>query len=177
MSSGARSTFGDSAPRQSPVLVPLSLSGALAITLAVSGATAHVSGCPPGCDPLDGGDLTQHQYAAGNGIAQIIAPFESLIGVFLADAPPDKSRAPRPYRVPKDATRLFLANMDGFEWNVDSTISHAKWEMPAEPPPLHTRPRSPVARRLLRTSSRQRRPCRRRGYQAGGSRRRVGGQE
>ena len=186
MPNGARSSFGDSAPRQAPILVPVSLSGAVAVTFSVSGATAHVPGCPPGCDPPDGGGLTRHQDGAENGISQIAAPFDSLIGLFLGDAPPDKSRAPRAmdferigrnfvslapelkqiffigagvnkngtvrrFLVPKGATRLFLANMDGFEWinnsgsfvvkvivertdvsssmfNVDSTISYAKWD-------------------------------------------------
>jgi hypothetical protein len=185
MPRGARSSFGDSAPRQSPVLVPLPLADAVAVTLTVSGGSNHVPSCPPMCDPLDGGLFTAHQDGAENGISNVVAPYDSLLGVFLTDDQPDRSRAPktldftrigtkftsvapllrqvffigagvnkdgskRRCLVPRGATRLFLANMDSYEWSnntggfvvtvsieradvsssmldVDSKIAFSKW--------------------------------------------------
>ena len=39
--------------------------------------------------------MTDHQYGAEDGIANVRAPFESLVGVFLDDRRPDKSKAPK----------------------------------------------------------------------------------
>jgi hypothetical protein len=55
----------------------------------------HQPGCPPFCDRPDGADVTRHMDGPENGISNIVAPYDSLLGVFLDDARPDKSRAPR----------------------------------------------------------------------------------
>lgn len=100
----------------------------------------------------NGAQLATHENEAEHGMSQITAPMNSLLGVFLDDTCPDKSRAPKPlkvqpgskdqvtvspqlkqiffigagatkegvtrkYEVAKGATRLFLAVMDGYEWN------------------------------------------------------------
>ena len=96
MPNGTRSTYGDRAPRpRSPVLVNLSLTGAVAVTFAASGRVNHVSQCPPACDPPNGAELTAHQNGAEHGISDIVAPINSLLGLFLTDERPDRSRAPK----------------------------------------------------------------------------------
>jgi hypothetical protein len=149
---GTRSTHGDRAPEQAPVLVDLSLTNAAAVIVSASGAINHLPGCPPTCDPPQGSAIARHQNGAEHGISDVVAPMNSLLGVFLGDDRPDRGRAPRalnfgaigteflsispqlkqvfflgsgatragrPQRfvVPKNATRLFLGTMDGFEWN------------------------------------------------------------
>jgi len=152
MPNGARSTYGDRAPQESPVLVNLSLKDAFEVTFEAVGAVNHVPGCPPACDPPEGGRPTEHENGSENGISNIEAPSDALLGVFLDDDRPDRSKAPKGLRfgsiglnfpslapelkqvfyigkgatksgarvrfaVPKGATRLFLAVMDGHEWN------------------------------------------------------------
>lgn len=95
MPAGTKVGDGDRAPEQSPVLVDLSLMDAVAVTFAVSGGMEHQPGCPPFCDRPDGADVTRHMDGPENGISNIVAPYDSLLGVFLDDARPDKSRAPR----------------------------------------------------------------------------------
>jgi hypothetical protein len=59
----------------------------------------------------DGEDLISHYLGAENGIADITAPFVSLIGVFLGPNSPDHEVAPRPldFRHPADRDYLVLA--------------------------------------------------------------------
>ena len=95
MPGGARVSWGDSAPRQSPLQVPVSLEGATAVTFAATGAASHgPQPCPPYCSPPEGRELTDHQYGSEDGISDVRAPYESLLGVFLDDQPPDRSKAP-----------------------------------------------------------------------------------
>jgi hypothetical protein len=95
MPAGTKVGDGDRAPQQSPVLVDLSFVDAVAVTFAVSGGMEHNAGCPPFCDQPDGADLTRHMDGAENGISNIVAPYDSLLGVFLDDDRPHRSRAPR----------------------------------------------------------------------------------
>ena len=92
---GTKSTYGDSAPRQSPVLVETSLTNAAAVSVVASGAINHYPGCPTDCDPPQGSSIVRHANGAEHGISDIAAPINSLLGVFLGDDRPDRSRAPK----------------------------------------------------------------------------------
>lgn len=94
MPTGTRARVGDRAPQQSPVLVEISLDRATAVSFRASGAVDHTPNCPPGCYPPDGSSLTGHQGGAEHGIAAVLAPINSLVGVFLDDQRPDRSLHP-----------------------------------------------------------------------------------
>jgi hypothetical protein len=95
MPTGTQSRMGDSAPQQSPVLVPRTLSHAVAVTFTSVGAIEHTPKCPPTCSGPNGTTvLSRHIKGTENGISDIFAPMDSLVGVFLSDEPPDRSRAP-----------------------------------------------------------------------------------
>jgi hypothetical protein len=95
MPAGTRSTYNDRAPEQSPVLVELSLQGAVSITFSAAGKVEHAPYQPPEYNSPDGGDSWDHYFGEENGISNIKAPINSLLGVFLTDDRPDRSRAPR----------------------------------------------------------------------------------
>lgn len=84
----------DSAPGQSPVLVPLPITGGDLFSFEVTGSVLNGDG------PLDltpDGDLFQYSGrfpGAENGIADMFGPINSLIGVFLDDSQPDGSETP-----------------------------------------------------------------------------------
>ena len=97
MPAGTQSRVGDSAPQQSPVLTTRALSHASAVTFTALGAVEHTPACPPTCySPNGTAVLSRHIKGAENGISDILAPMDSLVGVFLSDEPPDKSKAPPP---------------------------------------------------------------------------------
>ena len=153
--SGTKARVGDSAPQQSPVLVQRALSHAVAVTFTAVGAIQHTPECPPDCYGPNGAELARHRDGAEHGISDVIAPMDALMGVFLGDERPDRSKTPRTldyrairrdingfspqlkqvffigdgrtssgalrrYLVPAKATRLYLAVMDGYEWNNNS---------------------------------------------------------
>jgi len=98
MPSGATASLGDVAPTHSPVLVTgLPLTSGHVLRFSATGLTDH---CDTGgrCG-LAGpeGDLiepsVQHTTGAENGIADIFAPIDSLIGVFLDSTQPSLSPA------------------------------------------------------------------------------------
>lgn len=94
MPKGTRADIDDRAPQQSPVLVQLP-ADAREVTFAASGGVDHQPGCPPRCDSPDGSLLTEHRRGAEHGIGDVAAPYNALVGVFLTDDRPDKSRPPR----------------------------------------------------------------------------------
>lgn len=89
--------FSDSAPGQSPVQVLLSFSPGDFLVFTSTGATDH---CDFGLCGLAGpdGDLveppTSRVFGPEHGIADLVAPIDSLVGVFLGPAQPDSSAAP-----------------------------------------------------------------------------------
>jgi len=93
MPHGTKAQKGDTAPEQSPVLVKLSLTGATAITFTVSGEVSHGPMWP--AEPPDGSRVLAYHIGSEHGIAGVVAPFESLMGVFLDNGQPDRNRAPR----------------------------------------------------------------------------------
>lgn len=93
MPAGSTASSGDTAPSESPFLVPgLELSAGAVLNFGVSGSVSHTPR-PSGLSP-DGGGFTSHSAGAQNGIATLTARFESLLGVFLDDSRPDLSPAP-----------------------------------------------------------------------------------
>ncbi len=98
MPDGTISLFGDSAPSNSPTQIP-----GLAVTPGASlyfSATGLISHAPPG-EPLietsgpDGGtNILSHDFGPENGISDIHAPVNALLGVFLGPKQPDGSPAP-----------------------------------------------------------------------------------
>jgi hypothetical protein len=93
MPDGATASYGDVAPAQSPVLVSgLTLTPGETLTFSVSGSVNNSPG-PSGLGP-DGSGFYGHGPGAENGISNIVAPLNSLLGVFLDDTQPDLTPAP-----------------------------------------------------------------------------------
>ncbi len=96
MPPGSTASSGDTAPAHSPVGVlglDLGLGGFLTFTGA-TGGVSNAGGCPPGCSPIDGGGFFNHGAGAENGISDVRAPLNALVGVFLDASQPDSSPAP-----------------------------------------------------------------------------------
>jgi hypothetical protein len=99
MPNGSTASSGDIAPDQSPVLVGVPFSPGDIFTFSATGLTDH---CTDGACGLAGpeGDFGEvffpHLTGAENGIANLTAPIDSLIGVFLGAGQPDSSAAPGP---------------------------------------------------------------------------------
>ena len=101
----------DVAPAQSPQLV-VGLCLQVGETLTFQ-ATGGVLNCPGGpLDPPDGsGTITNHNWdddLGENGISDIIAPYNCLIGVFLDDAQPDLTPEPGYLDFSTQASRDYL---------------------------------------------------------------------
>lgn len=98
MPDGSTASSGDVAPAQSPVLVAgLSLTAGASLVFSATGLTDHCTGGACGyAGP--GGDFGEGSYGhldgAQNGISSLVAPIDSLIGVFLGSSQPDLSPAP-----------------------------------------------------------------------------------
>jgi hypothetical protein len=90
---GSHASIDDSAPNESPVLVPrLHFSRGGYVTF--SGVTGDTSNTPQCCLSAEGGMMISHLSGAENGIGNAIAPLGTLMGVFLDDRRPDSFRAP-----------------------------------------------------------------------------------
>ncbi len=94
MPNGTKASLEDSAPRQSPVLVNLSLVDAVAVSFVASGGTNHVPSCPPQCYPPAGSSLLA-RHGSENGISDATFSYDSLLGGFLDDDQPNRTHAPR----------------------------------------------------------------------------------
>lgn len=102
MPDGATASSGDVAPAHSPVQVSglaLNLGGYLTFTNA-TGGVLNAGGCSSvapftGCSPIDGtASFTNHTAGAENGISDVRAPVNALLGIFLDDSQPSLSAAP-----------------------------------------------------------------------------------
>jgi hypothetical protein len=154
MPPGTHARKTDHAPRESPVLVPLSLGGATAVGFEATGAVSHGPMWP--LESPEGSRQMANHRESEHGISGVRAPMESLLGVFLSEERPDRSRAPRTLRfdrgfttlspqlkqvffigsgrtgsgekrrflIPPGATRLFLGTTDGYNWN-NNTGAHS----------------------------------------------------
>jgi hypothetical protein len=95
MPNGSTASFGDVAPAQSPVQVlGLSLISGQTLNFSASGGVSN--GPSFFLDGPDGGSFLSHLTGSENGISDIIAPINALIGVFLDNSQPDSTPAPAP---------------------------------------------------------------------------------
>ncbi len=97
----------DTAPAQSPVLVPVVVAGGMVFTFAVTGSVSNTP-FPLGLTP-DGGNFYARETPPENGIADLVAPINSLVGVFLDSSRPDAF--PTPGRLDFAATGLDFASV------------------------------------------------------------------
>jgi len=95
MAAGTRASLVDFAPSETPVQVSeLSLTGGQILTFSVTGGVMNHPGCPLVCDGPDGDWLVPHYEGAEHGFSSVIAPLNSLVGVFLGDLAPHLSASP-----------------------------------------------------------------------------------
>jgi hypothetical protein len=92
MPNGTLSWFGDSAPAESPLeVMGLTLQPAVSLFFSATGLVRHGPTDDPLItgDPPDGSaDVFTHDFGAENGIADVSAPLNALMGVFLGPDPP-----------------------------------------------------------------------------------------
>ena len=88
MPDGSTANGGDTVPAQTPYLVP-----GLTLTPGSSLMFTTLAGVVNSTLP-DGGTFTSHSGGAENGISDIVAPVNALIGVFLGPDQPDGTPAP-----------------------------------------------------------------------------------
>ena len=98
MPNGSTASSGDVAPAQSPVeVLGLGFLPGSFLTFAASGSTDHCDGGGCGLAPAEGDPVeswTGHATGAENGIGNVFAPIDSLIGVFLGPGQPNLTPAP-----------------------------------------------------------------------------------
>lgn len=87
--------MGDSAPKQSPFLIKLTLAHAVAVIFTVTGGMEHAPECPPVCIGPKGGTPVGHLDGAEHGISDMFAPLDALVGVFPSDKSPEAGKTPR----------------------------------------------------------------------------------
>jgi len=95
MPDGSTASLEDSAPAQSPVeVLGLNYAAGGVLTFSVTGSVNYAGGVPT--DPPDGdtGYITPHATGAENGMSDVSAPVDALMGVFLGPAQPSLSPAP-----------------------------------------------------------------------------------
>ncbi|HXB60675.1 MAG TPA: hypothetical protein VNU95_13975 [Candidatus Acidoferrales bacterium] len=93
MVNGSSARRGDSAPKESPVTIThLTVEGGDIFSFSATGSVNHGMTLP--FFPPNGESLISHYLGAENGIADIVAPFTSLIGVFLGPDQPNQRPAP-----------------------------------------------------------------------------------
>lgn len=98
MPAGSTADIGDVAPAQSPAeVLGITLTPGGLLRFAAAGTTDHCPGNACGAAGPEG-DLiegpTGHRAGAENGIANLFAPIDALIGVFLDASQPNLSAAP-----------------------------------------------------------------------------------
>jgi hypothetical protein len=98
MPPGSTASITDSAPAESPVFVALTVVPGEILNFSATGGVSNVPGCDPmtmsGCFPPDGGGLITHATGAENGIADVNAPLNALLGIFLDNSQPSLTAAP-----------------------------------------------------------------------------------
>jgi hypothetical protein len=115
------------------------------LSISAAGLWGHTPTPNSGPDGYDNYDPTHDEYLEVGGISRVIAPLNTLVGVFLTDDPPDPGAVPVDLvlgdddmttpqlqqafvigsellgvEVPVGATRLFWGLNDGYEWSNNS---------------------------------------------------------
>src|ERR1051326_5899584 len=107
MTNGAAARRGDGAPDQSPVLLTgIPIEGGATYGFSAAGSANHGSTLP--LFPPDGEDLISHYLGVENGIADLTAPFASLVAVLMGPNRPDQSSPPRALDFRESADRDYL---------------------------------------------------------------------
>jgi hypothetical protein len=108
MPDGSTARRGDVAPDESPVLVAgTSIEGGAVFVFSAAGSVSR--GSPLPFFGPDGEVMVTSLYlGAENGIADITAPFESLVGVFLGTSQPDQNITPQPLDFSTATNRDYL---------------------------------------------------------------------
>jgi hypothetical protein len=109
MPNGSTASGGDVAPNQSPVQLT-GVTFAPGDRVSIASASGTVSNGPSGCCPVtgpEGNGITAHIAGAENGISDIAAPINGLIGVFLGPDQPNLSPAPPALDFSTPASRDF----------------------------------------------------------------------
>ncbi|HEY4313330.1 MAG TPA: PEP-CTERM sorting domain-containing protein [Pirellulales bacterium] len=105
----------DTVPAESPIAVSgLMIFGGDVLTFSVSGIVSHGDDDPTGHGP-DGdlNDILRRDSGAENGIADLRAPIDALIGVFLDNSAPNSLSAPPSLDFASQAARDFLTLSPG----------------------------------------------------------------
>ena len=94
MPNGTGTSYGDSAPNESPILAPITVSPGETFTFSVTGATIFDPAAT--FETPDGRVWGWYSNGPGseNNISALYAPMDSLIGVFLSDSQPNILAAP-----------------------------------------------------------------------------------
>ena len=118
MTNGATARRGDSAPMESPVAITkIAIEGGTIYVFSASGSVNHGKSWPKFPPDGENGENKpcSHYLGAENGIADITAPFTSLIGVFLGPNEPNQSPAPSPLDFGTAAGRDYLVLAPGLK--------------------------------------------------------------
>lgn len=110
---GSTASRGDEAPDESPVDTGLALTAGQTLAFTVTGFVSH-TGSASGPSP-DGSAIFTHFPGAQNGISDVTAPINALMGVFLTDERPDASPAPDALDFGDDAARDFATLAPGLK--------------------------------------------------------------
>jgi len=99
----------DTAPSNSPVQVAgFAINGGGVFTFSATGVEAHAHGYPLVGADGDVASLASRSVGAENGIADLLAPFDALLGVFLDDHVPSNFSAPGTLDFSTGSERDFL---------------------------------------------------------------------
>ena len=110
MPAGSNASITDFAPGQSPL--PVAIPGNV-LTFSAIGAVSNGPCC--GLVGPDGGGVTSHLTGAENGISDILAPINSLLGIFLDASQPNLSLAPGALDFSTPASQDYLALSPGLK--------------------------------------------------------------
>ena len=112
MPEGTTAAYSDTAFDQSPVEVALSFAPGDHLVFTSTGTTDHCDGGGCGLAGAEGDFLEPpwgHDVGAEHGIANVVAPIDALIGVFLGPDQPDSSGAPAALDFSTPALRDFAS--------------------------------------------------------------------
>jgi hypothetical protein len=108
MPDGSTARRGDSAPAESPALVTGTSIGPGSIFIFSASGSVSRGDPLPFYEPDGETNSVSHYLGAENGIGDLTAPFESLVGIFLGTNQPDTNAVPPPLDFSSPASRDYL---------------------------------------------------------------------